>query len=116
MAKNERRLVPIVSLDVDGYSRLTMLDEGVTLSAVQHVFKERVEATIAGHGGSVFKTMGDGILAEFASVVAAVEWRTCSNSFTSFRWRRRTAKHCNCAPGLSWLMSWCRASTALARG
>jgi TolB-like protein/class 3 adenylate cyclase len=74
MAKNERRLVPIVSLDVDGYSRLTMLDEGVTLSAVQHVFKERVEATIAGHGGSVFKTMGDGILAEFASVVAAVEW------------------------------------------
>ena len=74
MAKNERRLVPIVSLDVEGYSRLTQLDEGATLSAVQHVFTDRVEATIGEHGGSVFKTMGDGILAEFASAVAAVEW------------------------------------------
>ena len=74
MAKNERRLVPIVSLDVEGYSRLIQLDEGATLSAVRHVFNDRVGATIAEHGGSVFKTMGDGILAEFASVVAAVEW------------------------------------------
>lgn len=74
MAKNERRLVPIVSLDVEGYSRLIMLDEGATLAAVQHVFNERVGATITDHGGSVFKTMGDGVLAEFASVVAAVEW------------------------------------------
>ena len=74
MAKNERRLVPIVSLDVEGYSRLTMLDEGATLAAVQHVFKDRVEATIGDQGGTVFKTMGDGVLAEFASAVAAVEW------------------------------------------
>lgn len=74
MAKNERRLVPIVSLDVEGYGRLIQLDEVATLAAVQHVFNERVGATIADHGGSVFKTMGDGILAEFASVVAAVEW------------------------------------------
>ena len=74
MAKNERRLVPIVSLDVEGYSRLIELDEGATLSAVRHVFTDRVEATIGEHGGSVFKTMGDGILAQFASAVAAVEW------------------------------------------
>jgi hypothetical protein len=74
MAKIERRLVPIVSLDVEGYSRLTQLDEAVTLSAVHHVFTERVEATIGDHGGSIFKTMGDGVLAEFTSVVAAVEW------------------------------------------
>ncbi len=74
MAKNERRLVPIVSLDVEGYSRLIQLDETATLSAVRHVFKDRVEATIGEHGGSVFKTMGDGVLAEFGSVVAAVEW------------------------------------------
>ena len=74
MAKNERRLVPIVSLDVEGYSRLIQLDEAATLSAVRHVFKDRVEATIGEHGGSVFKTMGDGMLAQFASAVAAVEW------------------------------------------
>jgi adenylate cyclase len=74
MAKNERRLVPIVSLDVEGYSRLTQLDEGATLSAVRHVFTDRVETTIGGQGGRVFKTMGDGVLAQFASAVAAVEW------------------------------------------
>ncbi len=74
MAKNERRLVPIVSLDVEGYSRLIELDEAATLSAVRHVFRDRIEATIGEHGGSVFKTMGDGILAQFASAVAAVEW------------------------------------------
>ena len=74
MARIERRLVPIVSLDVEGYSRLTQLDEAATLSAVHHVFTGRVEATIGDHGGSVFKTMGDGVLAEFTSVVAAVEW------------------------------------------
>ena len=74
MAKIERRLVPIVSLDVEGYSRLTQLDESATLSAVHHIFKDRVEATIGEHGGSVFKTMGDGILAEFTSAVAAIEW------------------------------------------
>ena len=74
MAKIERRLVPIVSLDVEGYSRLIQHDEAATLAAVNHVFKDRVEATIGEHGGTVFKTMGDGILAEFTSVVAAIEW------------------------------------------
>lgn len=74
MAKIERRLVPIVSLDVEGYSRLIQRDEAATLSAVHHVFKDRVEATIGEHGGTVFKTMGDGVLAEFTSVVAAIEW------------------------------------------
>ena len=74
MAKIERRLVPIVSLDVEGYSRLTQLDGAATLSAVHHVFTHRIEATIGDHGGSVFKTMGDSVLAEFTSVVAAVEW------------------------------------------
>ena len=74
MAKIERRLVPIVSLDVEGYSRLIQHDEAATLVAVNHVFKDRVEATIGEHGGTVFKTMGDAILAEFTSVVAAIEW------------------------------------------
>jgi class 3 adenylate cyclase len=74
MAKNERRLVPIVSLDVESYSRLTEIDEAATLSAVRHVFTDRIEATIGDHGGRVFKIMGDGILAQFASAVAAVEW------------------------------------------
>ena len=74
MVRNERRLVPIVSLDVAGYSRLIQRDEAGTLNAVRHLFGDIVKPAIGGHGGSIFKTMGDGILAEFTSVVAAVEW------------------------------------------
>ena len=118
MAKIERRLVPIVSLDVEGYSRLTQLDEAATLSAVHHVFTDRVEATIGDHGGSVFKTMGDSVLAEFTSAVAAVEWvaQLQQQSSTTCLWRQPMARHCSCGPELSWPMSWSRTMTCLARG
>ncbi len=73
-AQADRRLVPIVSLDVVGYSRLTELNERQTLRLVQRVYDRLVARTIGRHGGKVFKTMGDGLLAEFQSVVSAVEW------------------------------------------
>jgi adenylate cyclase len=73
-AQADRRLVPIVSLDVVGYSRLTELNERQTLRLVQRVYDRLVARTIGKQGGKVFKTMGDGLLAEFQSVVAAVEW------------------------------------------
>ncbi len=74
MAKPDRRLVPIVSLDVVGYSRLVAHNEHQTLRLVQRVYSVLVDRTIEAAGGKVFKTMGDGLLAEFSSVVAAVEW------------------------------------------
>ena len=74
MAKFERRLVPIVSLDVAGYTRFIQRDEAAALAAMQRLISEKVEATIGGHGGKIFKSMGDGLLAEFTSVVEAVEW------------------------------------------
>ncbi len=74
MAQPDRRLVPIVSLDVVGYSRLVLHNERQTLRLVQRVYDRLVSRTIAGQGGKVFKTMGDGLLAEFSSIVAAVEW------------------------------------------
>ena len=73
-AQPDRRLVPIVSLDVVGYSRLTENSERQTLRLVQRVYDRLIARTIARQGGKVFKTMGDGLLAEFQSVVAAVEW------------------------------------------
>jgi TolB-like protein/class 3 adenylate cyclase/Flp pilus assembly protein TadD len=73
-AQADRKLVPIVSLDVVGYSRLSELNERQTLRLVQRVYDRLVARTIGRHGGKVFKTMGDGLLAEFQSVVAAVEW------------------------------------------
>ena len=76
MIKNtaDRRLVPIVSLDVAGYTRLIQRNEAATLHAVQAVFAELLRGPIGDYGGSIFKTMGDGMLAEFPSVVGAVEW------------------------------------------
>ena len=74
MAQPDRRLVPIVSLDVVGYSRLVERNERQTLRLVQRVYDRLIARTIGLHGGKVFKTMGDGLLAEFQSVVAAVAW------------------------------------------
>jgi len=74
MVQPDRRLVPIVSLDVMGYSRLVQRNERQTLRLVQRVYDRLISRSIGGHGGKVFKTMGDGLLAEFQSVVAAVTW------------------------------------------
>src|SRR5262245_6413246 len=74
MVQPDRRLVPIVSLDVVGYSRLVQRNERQTLRLVQRTYDFLVNRTIGNHGGKVFKTMGDGLLAEFNSVVAAVQW------------------------------------------
>jgi adenylate cyclase len=69
----ERRLAAILSADVVGYSRLMGEDEAGTLDALKAIRKELVAPEIAGHKGRIVKLMGDGLLAEFASVVEAVE-------------------------------------------
>ncbi len=69
----ERRLVAILAADVAGYSRLMELDEAGTFERLKARRTELVEPAIAAHRGSIFKLMGDGLLAEFASVVDAVE-------------------------------------------
>jgi len=74
MVQPDRRLVPIVSLDVVGFSRLVQRSERQTLRLVQRVYDRLIARTIGRQGGKVFKTMGDGLLAEFNSVVAAVQW------------------------------------------
>ena len=68
----ERRLAAILVADVVGYSRLMGEDEIGTLARLSRLRKERIEPLISAHRGRVVKLMGDGILAEFASVVDAV--------------------------------------------
>ena len=70
----QRRLAAIVSADVVGYSRLMGADEAGTHSRLKARFSELVEPKIAEHGGRVVKLMGDGLLAEFPSVISAVIW------------------------------------------
>ena len=68
----ERRLAAILVADIAGYSRLMAEDEAATVTAIkghQAVVLPMVEA----HGGRIQDTAGDGILAEFRSVLQAVE-------------------------------------------
>ena len=67
-----RKLAAILAADVAGYSRLMSEDEAGTLAALQTQRAEVVAPSIAKHGGRIVKLMGDGVLAEFDSVVEAV--------------------------------------------
>ena len=68
----ERKLAAVLSADVAGYSRLMCEDEEGTHVAVKAHLAELVGPTVAAHGGRIVKTTGDGVLAEFPSVVEAV--------------------------------------------
>jgi adenylate cyclase len=69
----ERRLSAILAVDVVGYSRLMERDEADTFERLRTHRKDLFEPEIAAHHGRVFKLTGDGLLAEFGSVVDAVE-------------------------------------------
>ena len=69
--RTRRRLAAIVSADVVGYSRLMGVDETGTLDALHKHRTELIDPLIARHGGRIVKTMGDGLLLEFPSVVDA---------------------------------------------
>jgi TolB-like protein len=68
-----RRLAAIVLADVVGYSRLMGADETGTLATLRAHRSELIDSLVAGHGGRIVKTMGDGLLLEFPSVVDAVK-------------------------------------------
>ncbi len=68
----ERRLAAILSADVEGYSRLMGDDEVATVRAITE-YRAVIASAVAGHGGRVVDAPGDNVLAEFASVVDAVQ-------------------------------------------
>ena len=68
----ERKLAAILAADVAGYSRLTGADEEGTMRRLRVLRAELIDPAIQTNRGRIFKTMGDGILIEFASVVDAV--------------------------------------------
>jgi adenylate cyclase len=69
----ERRLSAILAADVVGYSRLMSKDETGTLERLKTLRRVLVQPKIAERGGRIVKLMGDGLLAEFPSVVEAVQ-------------------------------------------
>jgi adenylate cyclase len=68
----ERKLAAILAADVAGYSRLMGADEEGTLARLKAHRGELIDPKVAEHRGRVVKSTGDGILAEFPSVVDAV--------------------------------------------
>ncbi len=68
----ERRLAAILAADVVGYSRLIRADEDGTIAALKVLRADLIDPKIAEHHGRIVKLMGEGMLAEFASVVDAV--------------------------------------------
>ncbi|NNE86320.1 MAG: adenylate/guanylate cyclase domain-containing protein [Alphaproteobacteria bacterium] len=69
----ERRLAAILAADMVGYSRLMGADEEGTIARQREHRAALIDPEIAGHGGRIVKTMGDGLLVEFASVVDALK-------------------------------------------
>jgi adenylate cyclase len=67
----ERRLAAILAADVAGYSRLTGLDEEGTHVRLRERLRGLADPKISEHRGKVVKHTGDGVLAEFGSVVDA---------------------------------------------
>ena len=74
--RTERRLAAILAADVVSYSRLMGSDEEGTLRQLKAVQAELIAPKMQEHRGRLVKTTGDGMLAEFSSVVDAVRFAT----------------------------------------
>jgi adenylate cyclase len=68
----KRKLTAILSADVEGYSRLMGDDEEATVRMLT-AYREVVATLIQQHNGNVLDSTGDNLLAEFVSVVDAVQ-------------------------------------------
>ncbi len=76
----ERHLAAIVAADAVGYSRLMGADEKGTLATLKAHRKQLIDPLVAAHKGHIVKSMGDGLLITFPSVVEAV---TCAMALQS---------------------------------
>jgi len=69
----KRKLTTVFAMDAVGYSRLMERDEEKTHDRLKSVRAAIIDPLFSRHGGRVVKLMGDGTLAEFGSVVSAVQ-------------------------------------------
>ncbi len=73
-----RRLAAIMAADVVGYSRMMGADEEGTLVRLKALRRRMIDPKIEEHRGRIVKTMGDGLLVEFQSVIDALR---CADEF-----------------------------------
>jgi class 3 adenylate cyclase/TolB-like protein len=72
MERTVRRLAAVLAADVVGYSGKIEADESSTLAALKDIRATTIDPLLAENSGRIVKTMGDGFIAEFGSVVDAV--------------------------------------------
>src|SRR3954451_15443625 len=70
--KVKRRLTTVLCADVHGYSRLMEADEAGTLETLRR-YRSAIAGLVERHDGRIVNTWGDAVIAEFASVVEAVQ-------------------------------------------
>jgi adenylate cyclase len=70
--KVRRRLTTLLCADVEGYARLMEADEAGTLATLRR-YRGAMATLIERHDGRIVNTWGDAVIAEFASVVEAVQ-------------------------------------------
>jgi adenylate cyclase len=70
--KVKRRLTTVLCADVYGYSRLMEADETGTLETLRR-YRTAIAGLVERHDGRIVNTWGDAVIAEFASVVEAVQ-------------------------------------------
>jgi adenylate cyclase len=68
----KRKLAAILSTDVVGYSRLMEDDEEATIRSI-NAYRKSISTLVEQHRGRVVDTTGDNLMAEFSSVVDAVQ-------------------------------------------
>src|SRR6202008_665799 len=70
--KVKRRLTTVLCADVHGYSRLMGSDEAATLGTLRR-YRAAIAGLVERHDGRIVNTWGDAVIAEFPSVVEAVQ-------------------------------------------
>jgi adenylate cyclase len=80
----KRKLTAILSADVEGYSRLMGDDEEATVRTLKS-YREVLSTLIQQHNGKVLDSPGDNLLAEFVSVVDAVQCAVAAQKEISAR-------------------------------
>ncbi|NNE51851.1 MAG: hypothetical protein HKN30_05550 [Sulfitobacter sp.] len=87
----ERKLAAILATDVVGFAGLVSRDESGTLERLERLRQEIIQMQVEAHRGRVFKSTGDGFLAEFSSTLEAVSCAVGIQKASAFEARQSNA-------------------------
>jgi adenylate cyclase len=98
MERTVRRLAAVLAADVVGYSGKIEADESSTLAALKDLRATTIDPLLAENSGRIVKTMGDGFIAEFGSVVDAVTFAVAMQKSVPDRQQGTVPEKTPCLP------------------